>query len=92
MPTTVSTTPLTPADVQLLGECSAHGQCANLTRQIAQLQAQLAQVQARKSSADAAYAAVMTTILASKSVSVPNGAKIVRQVIEGIDSLLVQTP
>lgn len=92
MPTTVSTTPLSPADIQLLGECSAHGQCVNLVKQITQLQEQLTKAQARKTSSDAAYAAVMNTILTSKSVDIPNGAKVVRQTVNGVDSLLVQTP
>lgn len=87
MATTVSTTPLTPADIQLLAECAAHGQCLGLAAQITRLQAQVAQLQARKVTADAAFSTVMKTILTSKSVSVPDGATIVRQ----DNNLLVQT-
>lgn len=92
MPTTVSTTPLTPADIKLLGECSEHDLCARLTSQITQLQYQLAQAQARKSTADKAYSAVKNTILTSHGVAIPNGATIIRQTVAGVDSLLVQTP
>jgi len=88
MATTVSTTALTPADIQLLTECSAHIQCTGLASQITRLQAQVAQLQARKVTADAAFQGVMKTVLTSKSVSVPDGSTIIRQA----NNLLVQTP
>lgn len=91
MPTTVSTTPLTPADIQLLAECNAHADCTKCDAQISILQNQIAQLRNKKATAAAGFATVMSTILTSKNVQVPVGATVVRQTVGGVDSLLVQT-
>ena len=76
----ISTTPLTAADKQLLGEETCGRRAANLTQQIATTQARLAQLQAQLVEAHAGCRATKVAILASKSppVNVPDGATVAR--------------
>ena|ERR1022692_2757933 len=93
MATTVSTTQLTPAETQFLNECKASSAITSTTTQIAALNARILQLQTEKTKATIELQTVMTKVLSSKNspVTVPPKAIIVRQLINNVDSLIVQT-
>jgi hypothetical protein len=94
MPTTVSTTALTPFEIQGLNESSTGQACTNIASQIAAAQKHLADLQKKQPTVNVAHQATLNRVLSSRTpkVTVPPGATIVRTTVNGVDSLLVQTP